>query len=114
MNRIALFLGVCIVLRSVLAYAAYRLPSTTVYYMAFPALVIGASMILLFLTGWRKTGVEVNNERIWWNPIRPVHGMLYLAFAYLALMQHPLAYVPLVIDVVFGLTAFTVFHLFFT
>jgi hypothetical protein len=78
--------------------------------MALPAAVFGVTFILLNLFHLRQTGREVNYERIWWDPIRPIHGILYLTFAYLAWTRNPFAYVPLLIDVLFGFAAFVWFH----
>lgn len=111
MNRIALFLGGCMVVRTLFVVLAYTMPALWVrQWMAFPAVVIGLSFFVLYLFGWRQTGREVNYERIWWDPIRPVHGALYLTFAYLAWTLHPQAYLVLGIDVIFGLLAFVWFH----
>jgi hypothetical protein len=110
MNRIALFLGGCMVVRLSFVYLAYTLPPHWVQWMSIPAALFGLSFILLNLFHLRQTGREVNYERIWWDPIRPVHGMFYLTFAYLAWTLHPQAYVPLAIDIVFGFLAFIWFH----
>lgn len=111
MNRIVAFLLGCVPVRAFFIYIAYAYPSYA-YYLAFPAIAIGLAFIILRVANLRQTGFEVNHERIWWNNLRPVHGLLYLTFAYLALQKNPLAYVALVIDLVFGVFAFTVFHAF--
>jgi hypothetical protein len=54
----------------------------------------------------RKTGTEVFGEKIWWNDIRPVHGLLYLLFAYLAINKNKNAWLILLFDVLFGLSMF--------
>ena len=90
---------------------AYTQPAAWVRrWMALPAVIIGLSFIVLNVFHLRQTGREVNYERIWWDPIRPVHGLLYLTFAYLAWTLHAQAYIPLAVDALFGLLAFTWFH----
>lgn len=105
-NRTAAFLGGCLLVRATWAYAAYRLPAHQVWWLGFPALVIGLGFWILFLFHLRPTGREVNNERIWWTNLRPIHGTLYLVFAWMAFTRNNRAYLPLTIDVVFGLMAF--------
>lgn len=109
MNSILLFLCGCLVVRASLAYAAYRYP-IVLPWLGAAALVVGVSFFVLWAFGLRQTGFEVNNERVWWDSVRPMHGALYLAFAVLAFQRHPLAYVPLAIDVVLGLMLFLGFH----
>ena len=61
--------------------------------------------------GWRKTGVEVGGESIWWNDLRPVHAFMYGLFALLALngvKEH--AWKVLLLDTIIGLLAFTQHH----
>ena len=64
----------------------------------------------LFLTGSRKTGVEVFGEKIWWNNLRPLHSILYFLFAYNAIKGNKNAWIYLLIDVVIGLISFLIFH----
>ena len=111
LNRTLAFLGGCMMVRAAWAYAAYRLPAHQVWWLGFPAVVIGIGFWVLFLFHLRPTGREVNYEPIWWTHLRPIHGTLYLVFAYLAWTRSKYAYVPLTIDVVFGFLAFLVHRL---
>jgi hypothetical protein len=54
----------------------------------------------------------VFGDKIWWNDLRPIHGSLYFLFAYSAIMGNSNAYQFLLVDVLFGLTRFLLFHYF--
>jgi hypothetical protein len=54
--------------------------------------------------------VEVLGEKIWWKNLRPIHMLLWFYFAWLAIHQNRMAWVVLLVDTMFGLTAFLVYH----
>ena len=109
-KRAALFLVGCIGMRSLFAYIAAITPSAYLPYLGLLALlpVIGWTYILV--TGGRKTGLEVDGERIWWNGLRPLHAVNYAAFAAAAIMKSRNAYLFLVWDVILGLGAWINHH----
>jgi hypothetical protein len=111
-KRYLLFLIGCIGLRTGLVVVAKNINKQYLPYASIPALLIGFGFLYIYFTGSRKTGGEVFGEKIWWNDIRPVHATLYLTFAYLAFVKSNVAYVPLLIDVIIGLTAFLNHHFF--
>ena len=111
-KRILLFLFGCIVVRSLLAYAAYKIPLKYLPYMGYLALIPAIGFLYLYFADKRKTGPEVFGDKIWWSNLRIIHGTLYIIFAKYAIQQRPYAYILLVIDVIFGLSAF-LFHHFF-
>jgi hypothetical protein len=78
--------------------------------MGYGALVIAIGFFYIYLTGTRKTGAEVFGDTIWWNDLRPIHGLLYSLFAYNAITGNMSAWVYLLIDVIIGLTSFLIFH----
>ena len=57
-----------------------------------------------------KTGGEVFGSKIWWNDLRPIHASLYILFALLALKKNKYSWVPLLVDVTFGLLVFINHH----
>ena len=81
-------------------------------YMGYLALIPAIGFIYIFLTGTRQTGTEVFGEKIWWNNLRPIHGILYFLFAYNAIIGNKNAWVYLLIDVLIGLISFLIFHLY--
>jgi len=113
-KRKTLFLMGCIPTRLALTYLAYYLQTTKQFQLlrvfGIVAILIGISFIYLNVTNSRQTGPEVFGDKIWWNSLRPVHGILYLSFGLLALYQHPYAYLLLLIDTLFGLGSFLHHH----
>jgi len=109
-KRFSLFLLGCIPLRLLFVKI-----SKTVNREWLPTL---GALALLPVIGWlwiyfghpRNTGPEVFGGRIWWNNIRPIHAMLYASFAYLAFRKNKNAYIPLLLDVILGLTSFLFHH----
>lgn len=107
-KRLILFLFGCIGLRSLFAYAARVASVGVLRVMGWLALIPAVGFVYIFVTGARKTGVEVFGEKIWWNSLRPLHAVLYFAFAWLAINgMRGMAWKVLAADVVLGLVAFT-------
>lgn len=111
-KRFLLFLFGCIGIRSLFVYIAKNVNSQLLMYMGYLALIPAISFFYIFLTGTRQTGSEVFGEKIWWNNLRPLHGVLYFLFAYNAILGNKNAWVYLLIDVIIGLISFFVFHLY--
>ena len=109
-KRFLLFFFGCIGTRSLLVYLAKNANSTYLRYMGYLALLLAISFFYLFLTDSRKTGAEVFGDKIWWNNLRPIHGFLYLLFAYNAIIGNKFAWIYLLIDVIVGLVSFLSFH----
>jgi len=78
--------------------------------MSYFAIVISIGFFYLFLSGSRTTGTETFGDKIWWNNLRPVHGLLYLLFALFAYNENKHAWIFLLIDVILGLISFITFH----
>lgn len=108
-KRLLLFLFGCIGVRSLFAYAASVASVGVLRVMGWLAFIPAIGFALIFVTGARKTGAEVFGEKIWWNSLRPLHSVLYFAFAWLAINgMRGMAWKVLAADVVLGLTAFGV------
>ena len=112
LKRNVLFLFVCMTVRFGLVYLANKMPTKYLPYMGYIGLLPAIGFAYIYLTDSRKTGAEVFGDKIWWNDLRPIHSMLYFIFAYLAINASNQAYIPLLIDVVIGLVAFLVYHLY--
>ena len=78
--------------------------------MGYLALIPAIGFIYIYLTGSRQTGAEVFGSKIWWNNLRPLHALLYLLFAYNAILGIKTAWIYLLIDVIIGLMSFIIFH----
>jgi hypothetical protein len=111
-KRILLFLIGCIGTRLFLVYLAKNINIRLLKYMGYLALIPAIGFIYIYLTGSRQTGAEVFGDKIWWNNLRPIHGLLYLLFSYNAINGNKYAWIYLLIDVLFGLTSFLIYHLF--
>jgi hypothetical protein len=110
-KRFALFLFGCIPVRILFAYIASVASPFLLKTLAVVALLIALSFFYLFASGARKTGMETFGQPIWWNNLRPLHGVLYTLFAFEAFKGSRTAYMYLVLDVFIGLVSFIVFHM---
>ena len=109
-KRFLLFLIGCIGTRSLLVYFAKQSNKTILMYMGYLALLPAFGFFYLYFSGSRKTGPEVFGDKIWWNDLRPIHGLLYTLFGYNAIIGNRDAWIYLLVDVLFGLTSFLIFH----
>lgn len=109
-KRFLLFLIGCIGTRLFLVYIAKNISVNLLKYMGYLLLLPAIGFIYIYLTGIRQTGAEVFGDKIWWNNLRPIHGLLYFLFCYNAINGNKNAWIYLLIDVLFGLTSFLVYH----
>ena len=109
-KRFLLFLVGCIGLRTLFVIIAKSSSVTYLKYLGYAALLTAIGFMYIFLSGARKTGAEVFGEKIWWNDLRPLHSLLYLLFAYNAIIGNTQAWIYLLVDVLIGLVAFISFH----
>jgi hypothetical protein len=109
-KRFLLFLFGCIGTRSLLVYIAKTTNKTLLMFLGYLALLPAIGFFYLYFSGSRKTGAEVFGDKIWWNNLRPIHGLLYTLFAYNAINGNLNAWIYLLVDVIFGLTSFLIFH----
>ena len=107
-KRTILFL-ICVVVRSSFVAGAYflgRKHTEFLKYLGLLSLVPALGFAYIFACNKRKTGVETFGKPIWWNCFRPLHSLLYLGFAVLAIASVANAYLFLAVDVVLGVVAF--------
>lgn len=104
-KRTLLFLIGCIGSRTVLAYLAKTVSPYWLSRMGYLALVPAMGFLIIYVFGLRKTGPEVFGEKIWWNHLRPIHSILYFAFAYSAINKLSYAWMFLALDVIIGFLA---------
>lgn len=109
-KRILMFLIGCIGTRSLLVYIAKTVDLQYLPYLGYLALLPAAGFMYIFVTGIRKTGLEVFGEKIWWNNLRPVHALLYTLFSYNAIHKNRESWKFLLADVIFGLVNFLWHH----
>lgn len=109
-KRFLLFLFGCIPTRLLYTYLAKNnikyLP-----HLGYIALIIGLGFMYIYITDSRKTGGEVFGDTIWWNNFRPIHSILFLMFAYFAIVnKNPESWKLLFADTLLGLVLFLYYH----
>uniref|UniRef100_A0A6C0ISX3 Uncharacterized protein n=1 Tax=viral metagenome TaxID=1070528 RepID=A0A6C0ISX3_9ZZZZ len=109
-KRFLLFLLGCIPLRAFFVYIAKVANKDILHLLGFLALLPAIGFFYIYFTGSRNTGGEVFGDKIWWNNLRPIHGLLYTLFALNAIYGNKMSYIYLLVDVVFGLSSFLLFH----
>jgi len=109
-KRFLLFLIGCIGTRTLFVYLAKIANKTYLQYMGYLSIFPAIGFFYLFLSGSRKTGAEVFGDKIWWNNLRPIHGLMYFLFAYNAINGNSFAWIYLLIDVIIGIVSFLSFH----
>lgn len=111
-KRMLLFLLGCVVVRLSFVYFAKNANEQQLKYGSIVACVLALSWFYLYYFDLRKTGPEVFGDKIWWNNLRPIHATLYLTFAYMAISNQYMKYswIPLLIDISFGLISFLFHH----
>lgn len=109
-KRFILFLFGCITLRCFLVFLAKGASKNLLLAMGTIALLPAIGFFYLFFSGKRKVGSETFGAKIWWNNLRPVHGILYFLFAIYAICGDKKAWMFLLIDVIIGLVSFLLFH----
>ena len=109
-KRFMLFIFGCILTRLILTFIVKNLKQKYLQIAGYIGLILGISFLTIYFLNLRKTGIEVFGDKIWWNDIRPIHGILYLIFAYLAINKNKNAWIILLIDVIFGFVMFINHH----
>ena len=110
-KRFLLFLGICIPVRLIAMFIALYIPNKYLPIIGFPYLLAGIGIIYIYITGSRQNGAETMGQPIWWNGLRPAHGLIYLVFAISAFARYKDSWMILLIDVLLGLTAFWTYHI---
>lgn len=108
-KRALLFVLGCIGSRLAFVYLAYKYRSYArfMFVLGLLALFPAIGFFVIYALRLRERGIEVGGELIWWNHLRPLHGLLWLSFAITAFLKWPHAWVFLLTDVALGLAAWT-------
>jgi hypothetical protein len=87
------------------------------YLLAIFLLIISISFFIIYIFGLRKTGLETQGQPIWWDSLRPLHGLLYGIAAIFLLTQYNYRKVTpsrlIFWDAIFGLISFSIYHIFY-
>ena len=109
-TRFLLFLFGCIGTRVLFTVVSLFASGLLLKLLGIVALTFVIGWIYIIFIGKRDTGEEVLGGKIWWKHLRPFHALLWGLFSYLAITGNRNAWIVLLIDTLFGLSAFLVFH----
>ncbi len=99
----------CVLVRLLLVYIAKTIKIENLKYLGYVTLLISIGFIYIYITKSRKRAIELNNKKIWWNALRPIHGILYLLFSIAAINSYNLWYL-LLLDVMIGVIAYFIHY----
>ena len=109
-KRFILFLFLCIPARIGLSLLAKKLKERKLQIMGLILLIPAIGFLTIYFSNIRKVGAEVFGDKIWWNDLRLLHGLLYLTFCVCALLKNTKSWLILMLDVYLGLYSFFVHH----
>jgi hypothetical protein len=109
-TQFLLFIFGCIGSR--LAFTIISSYSTGIFLKLLGLIALGPIIgwLYIFFIEKRDTGFEVFGDKIWWKDLRPLHTLLWATFSYMAITGNRNAWIILLIDTLFGLSAFLVYH----
>jgi hypothetical protein len=105
-KRFILFIFGCIFIRTLLVLFVKNIKTKYLPIIGYIILILAIGFFIIYFFDLRKTGIEVFRDKIWWNDLRPIHGLIYLTFAYLAIHKNKDAWILLLFDVFLGLVFF--------
>lgn len=105
-----IFLIGCIGVRTLITYIAKIASKQILMYMGYISIIVGLGFLAIYFGNLRKSDKGAFGEKIWWTNLRPVHGLLYLLFAYNAITGNRDAWLYLAIDVVIAFLSFLLIH----
>ena len=109
-KRFLLFIFVCCFIRLLFVIISKYINPKYLPILGYLALIPGLGFIIIYFTKIRVKGKGGFNNDIWWDKLRPIHGILYLLFAYNAINKNKNSWKYLLIDVIIGLIAFLNYH----
>ena len=105
-----LFLFGCIPLRILLAYIGKVLPLKFLPYYGIILMTMGLGFLILYFTNGRLDAPEAGGKT-WWASYRLLIGMFYLAAGIYSIQgKQNLVWIPLAMDIIFGLIIFGLKH----
>ena len=108
-KRVMLFLLACIPARIILASIPCYINKKYLRCYGLVLLVLSLGFLYLYFNNLRLNAPE-GGGKTWWSQYRLIHGLLYLSAAIYAIQEKRTAWVPLTIDVAFGLGLFIQHH----
>ncbi len=93
----------CILVRSILVYIAKTICIEKLKYVGYVTLLPAIGFIYCYIKKNKK------KDKVWWNPLRPIHGFLYLIFS-IGAINHTNLWYLLLLDVIIGLVAYLIHY----
>ena len=100
----------CIPLRLFIVLLTYYTPVEYLKYIGVLFLLQSIGFLYLFFSNKRLSAPE-SGGKTWWAPLRLIHGFLYMAASIYAFRGERFAWIPLSLDVLFGLGKFVNYRL---
>ena len=100
------FLVGCIPVRAVLTIIPLYIDKSMLFYYGLVLAAISTSFLYLYFANERLNAFEAGGHT-WWADFRLLHGLLYLCAAIYSLQGHRIAWLPLFVDTLLGITLFT-------
>ena len=111
MNSILAFIFLCIPARIFLAYISRIIPDKYLKIYGILLLLMGLSFLYLYFNNLRLNSPEAGGKT-WWAPFRLIIGFFYIAAAIYSFQgKRNLIWIPLAMDIVFGIIIFLLKHL---
>jgi hypothetical protein len=104
-NQLLVLFG-CIPLRIFLVWVSTIIPEEYQTIFGVLLLMISLSFLYLFFKDGRLNAAESGTGTTWWSNLRLIHGALYLVAAIYALQHLKIVWIPLTIDILFGIVVF--------
>lgn len=110
-KRFLMFLLGCIPMRLAIVIISMQMSKDLLPFLSIFAMVIALGFWIIFLGGYRKSGIETQGAPIWWNWLRPVHGIIWFLVAYYAMtLNQDRVWRLLLADTCLGLVSFALYH----
>ena len=109
-----LFLTGCMGSRYGITYLTKNMSNNNLKMAGYVALIPAIAFLYLYLipnSDFRTKSdaqLEWADKKVWWNYLRPIHGILWLIFAIMAINGHHDAWKILFLDTTLGLVMFCV------
>jgi hypothetical protein len=110
-KRILYFLLACIPIRLLFVIILKKIDNKYLPIFAIPLLLMSLGFLYLYFGNFRLTAPEAGGVT-WWKDLRLIHGLLYLTAAIYAFQRKDTTWIPLLMDVILGITVFLFHHKF--
>ena len=112
-KRFLRFLLGCIPTRYSLSYLSYKIDKKYLPYLGLLTLTFALGFLRIYFFGSEVADRQLswaNVEKIWWNHLRIVHGLLYLAFSISAFLKKDYSWKIIMVEATIGLFSFLHHH----